>query len=132
MKARTAVTEETIARFREALETLDVKKFGDLLAPDVVLHSGTTGEDFKGKEAFQSRVSKALQIEGFRVEPHAILADEEHLVGLTNLSARLKGQTYQTKAILVAHVNDEGKLTECWSMTDAPEELRRIVAGLTR
>ena len=87
--------------------------------PDVVFHGAAMGE-VRGRDAVLSAL-KAQQsaFAEFRQEPHAILADDDHVVALVNLSVSAGGKSGQYHSILVVHTNDQGQIKEMWSMMDA-------------
>jgi hypothetical protein len=94
-------------------------------APDAVLR-GSLVPEVRGRDAVVAALKKAPTIfEEFHQEPHAILADNDHVVALINLKVKTKGRTVEGQQVLVVHTNDQGQITEMWGMIE-PEALKRI------
>lgn len=84
-----------------------------------MLHSPLIGEVY-GRDAIVAALRRQRDsFEEFRQEPHAVLADDEHVVALVNLTVRQKGQEVRAHQVIVAHANDQGQIKEYWSMFDA-------------
>ena len=110
---------ELIQRGFEAFAAGDLAAISDLLADDIAWH--TTGEsvlsgDFVGKDAVFGYFAKLIEVtEGtFHQEIHAILADDEHVVVVTDVSWE-KPRPFVGNDVFVWHVKD-GKATECWAV----------------
>ncbi len=52
-------------------------------------------------------------------EPHAILADDDHVVVLIKSSLSRDGKTFSGDTVFVFHVSDE-KVTEAWTIPSDP------------
>jgi ketosteroid isomerase-like protein len=94
-------------------------------APDAVMR-GSLVPEVRGRDAVVAALKKApSNFEEFRQEPHAILADNDHVVALINLTVKSRGKTVKGQQVLVVHTNDQGQITEMWGMIE-PEALKRI------
>jgi uncharacterized protein len=111
-----------VARIRDgyaAFATGDFAVLTDLFAEDVVWHvdgrSQLAGE-YRGRDAVFAFFGKLMEVtEGtFRVDVHAVLADDEHGVALTFVSASRDGRSLTDQAAHVFHMRD-GKVTEYWN-----------------
>jgi ketosteroid isomerase-like protein len=87
---------------------------------------GSLLPEVRGRDAVVAALKKApSNFEEFRQEPHAILADNDHVVALINLKVKTGGRTVEGQQVLVVHTNDQGQITEMWGMIE-PEALKRI------
>lgn len=122
----TLTPEQKIAMARKALDDANRGNVNpEGFAPDAVMR-GSLVPEVKGRDAVVAALKKApQQFEEFRQEPHAILADKDHVVALINLKVKSRGQTVETQQVLVVHTNDQGQITEMWGMIE-PEGLKRI------
>ena len=92
---------------------------------DAVMRGSLLGE-VRGRDAVVAALKKMpTMFEEFRQEPHAILADNDHVVALINLKVKSGGQTIEAQQVLVVHSTDQGEVTELWSMIE-PEALKQI------
>ncbi|HEV2013061.1 MAG TPA: nuclear transport factor 2 family protein [Candidatus Dormibacteraeota bacterium] len=94
-------------------------------APDAVMRGSLVGE-LRGRDAIVGALKKTPTLfEEFRQEPHAILADDDHVIALINLKIKKQGQVIDAQQVLVVHTNDQGQITEIWGMVE-PEALKQI------
>jgi SnoaL-like domain len=94
-------------------------------APEAVMR-GSLVPEVRGRDAVVAALKKTpTMFEEFRQEPHAILADNDHVVALINLKVKSRGRTIEGQQVLVVHTNDQGQVTEMWGMIE-PETLKRI------
>jgi len=92
---------------------------------DAVMRGSLMGE-VRGRDAVVAALKKMpTMFEEFRQEPHAILADNDHIVALINLKVKSGGKTIEAQQVLVVHSTDQGEVTELWSMIE-PEALKQI------
>jgi ketosteroid isomerase-like protein len=127
--ARTKLTPEQ--KIDLARRTLEAGNRGEVnpegFAPDVVLRGSLAGE-LRGRDAVVAALKQQQRVfEEFRQEPHAILADDDHIVALINLKIKKQGQAIEAQQVMVVHTNDQGQITEIWGMVE-PEALKRIQA----
>jgi uncharacterized protein len=90
----------------------------ELFADDVVWHVGGRSQlagEYRGREAVFAFFGKIMEVtEGsFRLDVHAIFADDDHAVALTFVTASRGGRSIKDQAAHVFHVRD-GKVTEYW------------------
>ncbi len=98
-------------------------------APDAVWHSVIWG-DIRGADAIRRTLQKQREaLDDLKLEPHAILADDDHVVALLDMTMRLKGQTIQEKLVQVAHINDQGQIVELWGTGGDPAPLKKLLGG---
>jgi uncharacterized protein len=110
---------ELIREGFEAFAKGDMDTVGELFADDIAWHGAGTSVlsgDFVGKAAVFGLFGQLAEVtEGtFRQEIHAMLADDDHVVTLTNFSQD-KPRPYSGQQVFVWHVRD-GKATECWAI----------------
>lgn len=120
-EARTTLTPaQKIEKARTALEDLNRGQVNpEGFTPDAVMHGVLLGE-LKGRDAIIAAFKKQREgYEEFRSDPHAILADDEHTVALVNLKIRRDGQEINAQQVIVVHTNDQGQISELWTMLDA-------------
>ena len=92
---------------------------------DAVMRGSLMGE-VRGRDAVVAALKKMpTMFEEFRQAPHAILADNDHIVALINLKVKSGGNTIEAQQVLVVHSTDQGEVTELWSMIE-PEALKQI------
>lgn len=116
------MNQDNVARLRqgyEAFEKGDLDTLRDLMSPDIVWHAGGNNPlsgDYKGMDELFGYFGKLFEItEGvLSQEIHDVLANDEHAIALTKVSARRPdGRTMDMNQVGVFHVAD-GKVTEAW------------------
>jgi uncharacterized protein len=72
--------------------------------------------DYRGREAVFGLFGKIMEVtEGsFRMDPHAVLADDEHAVALVFATASRGGRSITDNDAHVFHMRD-GKVVEFWT-----------------
>jgi uncharacterized protein len=111
-----------IARIRDGYAAFakgDFAVLTDLFADDVVWHVGGRSQlagEYRGRDAVFAFFGKIMEVtEGsFRLDVHAILADDEHAVALVFGTASRGGRSITDVAAHVFHLHD-GKVTEYWN-----------------
>lgn len=121
---------ELIREGFEAFAKGDMDTISTLFDDDITWHTAGTSAlsgDFQGKEAVLAFFGRVMELtEGtFRQEIHAILADDEHVVVLTD-SGQDKPRPFTGHWVFVWHVRD-GKAVECW---DIPVDQAGTAAAL--
>jgi SnoaL-like protein len=125
--ARTTLTpQQKIEIARKALDEANQGKVNpEGFAPNAVMH-GSLVPEVRGRDAVVAALKQARSnFDEFRQEPHAILADNDHVVALINLKVKTRRRTVEGQQVLVVHTNDQGQITEMWGMIE-PETLKRI------
>ena len=112
-----------------ARKAIDGMSRGDVnperFSGDAVMRGSLMGE-VRGRDAVVAALKKMpTMFEEFRQEPHAILADNDHIVALINLKVKSGGKTIEAQQVLVVHSTDQGEVTELWAMIE-PEALKQI------
>jgi len=110
--------EALVRRGYEAFATGDMATLNELFADDIVWHVPGRSQlagDFRGKEEVFGNFQKVAELTGgtFKLDIHAILADDEHAVVLTRAMGEREGKTLDDNTIQVFHIKD-GKVTEQW------------------
>jgi uncharacterized protein len=110
--------EDLARRGYEAFAAGDMATLNDLFADDIVWHSPGRNQlagTFRGKNEVFAQFQKVAEMTGgtFKVDLHALLADDEHVVALTRASGEREGMTLDDNTVQVFHVKD-GKVTESW------------------
>ena len=113
--------EERIARTRETFEAMaseDLERGLEGYAEDVVWHSQLRGSDFRGKAAVRAEELKQLGEFKGKTVLHDVCASSDHVVALLELIPETGGEPGPSdgRLIVVAHVNDDAKITELWSI----------------
>ena len=110
--------EALVRRGYEAFATGDMATLNELFADDIVWHVPGRSQlagDFRGKEEVFGNFQKVAELTGgtFKLDIHAILADDEHAVVLTRAMGEREGKTLDDRSVHVLHLSD-GKVTEFW------------------
>jgi ketosteroid isomerase-like protein len=133
-----AVTEQAAAieRARKgytAFDAGDVQTVIDLIADDVKWHVGGTSKfagDYEGKQKVLEFFGR-LMAEGF-VQKHAIhdiLANDQHVVVLCDVSVTYNGKTDSGQVVDVYHENDQGQLKEFWRIAADQARLDALIGS---
>ena len=110
--------EELVRRGYDAFARGDMAVIDELMAEDIVWHfpgNSQVSGDFKGKAEVMSWLAKQAELSGgtLRVEPHDILANDEHGVALVRVTAQRGGKSLDDQSDQVFHIRG-GKVTESW------------------
>lgn len=75
--------------------------------------------EYKGQEAVFGLIGRIVELSGgtYRLEPHAITADDDHVVGLVAATGERHGKRMSWNAVHVFHT-DGKRLTEFWEFPD--------------
>ncbi|HTX28887.1 MAG TPA: nuclear transport factor 2 family protein [Streptosporangiaceae bacterium] len=111
-----------VARIRDgyaAFAAGDLAVLTDLFADDLLWHLGGRSQlagDYRGREAVFGLFGKLMEVtEGsFRLDIHAVLADDEHAVALVFVTASRGGRSIADNDAHVFHMRD-GKVAEFWT-----------------
>ena len=124
-------TQQKIERVRQAFDAFgrgDLQTVGDSFTEDAVWHGrGSTkfGKDFKGKQATMANIMEYAQtFQDIKQDIHDILASDSHVAALVTATVSRNGKTYQDQQVFLFHVNDAGKVTEAWIVSDT-EQLKQ-------
>jgi ketosteroid isomerase-like protein len=118
-----------LRRALEALDSGDMQAGMDLLADDVEWHEIGRAEPIRGKAAMAERYTSG-EGAGWDItgDLHDVVANDEHVVGLVNATARKDGQEFHYRTAEIVHVKD-GKITARWAFSDDTEAINRFFAG---
>jgi ketosteroid isomerase-like protein len=102
-----------------AMQKGDMDGLGATLDENVVLHvpgSNQISGDYNGRAAFfEEFLGKIMGLTGgqFQIEPHDWVSNDQHVIGLYNMSAGREGKQFGWSHVNVYHVRD-GKVAEIW------------------
>ena len=101
-----------------AFQSGDMATLSELFADDVVWHAPGRNQlsgTFRGKEEVFATFQKVFELTGgtFKLDIHAVLADDDHAVVLTRSTGEREGKKLDDNTVQVFHVSD-GKVTEQW------------------
>ena len=110
--------EELIRRGYQAFAAGDMATLDELFSNDVVWHAPGRNQlsgTFRGKEEVFATFQRVGELTGgtFKLDIHAVLADDEHAVVLTRATGEREGRTLDDNSVQVFHIKD-GKVTEQW------------------
>ena len=110
--------EELVRKGYDAFMSGDMATLNDLFADDIKWHAPGRSQvsgDFRGKDEVFANLQKNMELTGgtFKLDIHALLADDEHAVALLRVSAEREGKTLKDNTVQVWHIKD-GKVTESW------------------
>jgi ketosteroid isomerase-like protein len=110
--------EDLVRRGYEAFATGDMATLNELFADDIVWHAPGRNElagTYRGKDEVFANLQKNMELTGgtFKLDIHAILADDEHAVTLLRASGEREGKALNDNTVQVFHIKD-GKVTESW------------------
>ena len=95
----------------------DLDELSQYLEEDIVVHvpgNHSLAGDYKGRDSFYADfIGRMMEITGgtFQLEPHDILASDDHAVGIYMMRAQRDGKSYEWRHVNVYHVRD-GKIFE--------------------
>lgn len=101
----------------------------ELWAPDIVWHQTGRSQlagDYHGADEILGYFGRLMEMTDgtFAVEVHDVIASDHHGVGLHRSTATRDGRQYEAQEILIAHFDDQERVTEIWatSMDERAEE----------
>jgi uncharacterized protein len=106
----------------DAFDKGDLDTIRELFADGIVFHIPGRNQisgDYRGKDEVFGFFAKLIQItEGtFKLDRHAVLADDEHGVVMSTATAERDGKSLSAKQVDVLHISN-GKVTEYWAFSD--------------
>lgn len=110
--------EELLRKNYQAASEGNVQAVADRMADDIVWHAGGNNPlsgDYRGKEEVLGYLGRLAEETGgtLKNEPHDVLANDEHAVGLLRFSAERGDKSLDVRAAHIVHIQD-GKLAEVW------------------
>jgi ketosteroid isomerase-like protein len=112
--------EAVVRRFIDAMVARDVGAIAESFADDVVFHisgrNALSGEH-RGKQEVLTRLFQAWEeaFGGLEIRVHDILANDKHVVVLSDRRASRDDRILEMRAATVYHVRD-GRIAEAWLM----------------
>lgn len=115
---------EAVRRAYEAFERADLETIQKAFAPDVVLHvagRSPIAGDYKGRDEVLGFLGQVVSLSDgtFKVEPHDIVGNDEHVAVLSRATAARGGKTLDVLNFEVYHVTG-GLITEAWFFSGDP------------
>lgn len=116
---------EILRRAYDAYSRGDNDSLSTIFADDIsfsIPGKNPLAGEHKGQGAVFAMFGRVAELSGgtFRLDPHAILAEDDHAVALIAASGERNGKRAAWNTVHVFHV-DEGKLTEFWEFPDQPD-----------
>jgi len=107
-----------LRRGYEAFNKGDMATLTELFSEDTVWHepgNNPLSGEHQGREAVFAMFGRTAQLSGgtYRAVLHDILANDEHAVALSRLTASRQGKETNSVAVQVYHMTSE-KVTEAW------------------
>jgi uncharacterized protein len=109
-----------VRRFVDAMVTRNVGAIADCFTDDVVFHipgRNPLSGDYRGKSEVMIRLFQRWE-EGFggmEINVHGIVADDDHVVVLSDRRATRASRTVEMRGASIYHVRD-GRIAEAWLM----------------
>ena len=94
---------------------------GDYTGPDSIVQmmGGLGSGDYTGPDSIVQMMGGLGSDATIENQPHAVLADDDHVVVLNNSSQSRNGRNFSGNNVFVFHVSD-GKVTEVWTVSADP------------
>lgn len=123
---------EVLRKLYEAFDKADLATIQNSMADDGVLHvagDGPLSGDYKGKDEILAYLGDVVsRSEGtFKVEVHDILANDQHVVVLSRVTAEKGGQRIDENGVEIFHVTS-GKISEAWFTGMNPNAIGQLLA----
>jgi ketosteroid isomerase-like protein len=115
--------DQKIARAREIYDKLNRQEYeglADYFTEDASWHGFIVG-DVKGRQAIQAALEKYESLRP-TFELHDVLASDEHVVTLHEVTLKKGDVTAHTRQVLVGHWTDDGKIAQLWTVGN-PQDL---------
>jgi ketosteroid isomerase-like protein len=95
----------------------------DIATEDVVWHVLGRDEPYRGKAEMQAMPRSDYEF--VSETTHDVIANDEHAIGLIEVTARRGGETLTFRTAEIYHMRD-GKITERWAFSDDTEAIKRF------
>jgi ketosteroid isomerase-like protein len=110
--------EAVVRRFADAMVARNPGGIADCFADDVVFHvmgRNALSGDHRGKHEVMTRLFQAWEeaFGGLEVDIHDVLANDDHVVLLSDRQATRDNRKVEMRSATVYHVR-EGKIAEAW------------------
>jgi ketosteroid isomerase-like protein len=125
-------SEGVVRRFVDAMVARDVGAIAECFTDDVVFHIGgrnALSGDHRGKTAVMTRLFQAWEeaFGGLQITLHDVLANDDHVVVLSDRRARRDDRTLDMRAATVYHVRG-GRIAEAWLFEWDPYAIDEFVS----
>jgi ketosteroid isomerase-like protein len=113
---------QVVMRGFQAFAEGDMATMKELFADDATWHGGGRNKwsgDYTGPDSILRMMGGLGEEATVDNQPHAILADDDHVVVLINSSLSRKGKSFSGNTVFVFHVSD-GKVAEAWTIPGDP------------
>jgi len=109
----------------DAFNSGDMEGSAALIDNDVVWYSIGMDEPVRGADALAANAMNFP--EGLEVvaEVHDVVANDDHVVGLINATATLRGESFEYRTAEILHFAD-GKVTERWAFSDDTARINKF------
>jgi uncharacterized protein len=127
----TRTDEQVVRRFVDAMVARDVGAIADCFTDDVVFHiagRNSLSGDYSGRHRVMTELFQAWE-EAFgrlEIDVHDLLANDRHVVVLSDRRAEREGRTLEMRAAGIYHVRD-GRISEAWLMEWDPYSIDRFL-----
>jgi ketosteroid isomerase-like protein len=113
---------DLLNRGYDAFEKGDLDTLRQLFTEDIVFHApgkSRVSGDYRGQDEVFGFFGKLVELSGgtFKIERHAVIADDTHGVVLSTGTAQRDGKTLSVRTVDTFHLSD-GKVSEIWTFTD--------------
>jgi uncharacterized protein len=110
--------EEIMRKGYAAFSAGDMDTVRSLFADDIVWHAQGRNQlagEFRGVDAVLGTLAKTFELTGgtFKLDVHAMVADDEHVVVLSRVTGDREGRHLDDNSVQVWHMKD-AKATEQW------------------
>ena len=113
---------QVVMRGFQAFAEGNMAAMKELFADDATWHGGGRNKwsgDYTGPDSIVEMMGGIGSEATVENQPHAVLADDDHVVVLNTTSQSRGGRSFSGNGVFVFHVND-GKVTEAWSVSADP------------
>ena len=122
------VMEGLQARARGKFDEKDMAILSDVFDDNVTWHStgrGAIQQDVHGKDGVLGAWRSVAEQSGdsFRLEPGTVYGDDDHVVGVSRITAKRGGKTLDMSEVEIFHMTPEGKIRDFWGIAEDEDVL---------
>jgi ketosteroid isomerase-like protein len=121
--------EQKIARVKTAYTKLsrgEISGAIDGFAEDATWDGFVVGK-VHGRQQIKEGLGKLTSLSP-QFDLHDVLANDDHVVALQTVTVKKDGKTFETRQVIVAHVDEDGKLKEVWTIGN-PQDLAPVLGS---
>jgi len=104
-------------RLQERMDAGDMEAAFNAASDDIEWHEIGRAEPTVGKEALMKRFEESFGGAEITASMHDVVANDEHVVQLLNVTATRDGRTLEYRTAEIYHIRD-GKITARWAFSD--------------